>query len=163
VLATRDGCDNNAGTMAKYFATSFAIENVVMVPCDQQLLSYFNYFDQLCWIIVQVNHVACFFCCLVPLFMATPTSACASAGASLVPSPSWPPVLLLLFLFYISHFIFWLLSAIKSSHAFLQCILQLKDYHVTITVFTPFFLTVENDPYAGLIISAIHKHLLFGC
>ena len=79
---------NMAGMMAKYFATSLAIENVVSAP--RVISSCFP----ICTIsmslvglesrstMLPASLAAC-----VPVFMATPTSACARAGASLVPSP----------------------------------------------------------------------------
>ena len=53
----------------------------------QQLLADLDDLDELGRIGVEVDHVAGLARRLVPVFMATPTSACASAGASLVPSP----------------------------------------------------------------------------
>ena len=81
--------------MAKYFARSFAIENVVRLPrvmssclpmrtTSMSMVGFESRSTML-----PASLAAC-----VPEFMATATSACASAGASLVPSPVmatiWP-------------------------------------------------------------------------
>ena len=77
--------------MAKYLATSLAMENVVNAPrTDQELFADLDDLDQLgrIW----SSGRPCFQLRVRPacrLFIATPTSACASAGASLVPSPQW--------------------------------------------------------------------------
>jgi len=86
---------NIAGRMAKYLATSLAIEKVVIAPrVNQQLLADRDDLDQLGRVRVQVDHVGRFLAGEVPLFMASPTSAWATAGASFVPSPvmatRWP-------------------------------------------------------------------------
>src|SRR2546427_8029095 len=79
---------NSAGRMAKYFATSFAIENVVSVPrvissCLPTSTTSRSFVgSESRSTMLPASLAAC-----VPVFMATPTSACASAGASLVPSP----------------------------------------------------------------------------
>jgi hypothetical protein len=50
---------NIAGMIAKYFAMSFAMENVVRAPrSDQQLLSDRDHFDKLGRIAVEIDHVA---------------------------------------------------------------------------------------------------------
>ena len=87
--------------IAKYFAMSLAIENVVSAPrvissclpistISMSLVGFESRSTML-----PASLAAC-----VPVFIATPTSACASAGASLVPSPviatSLPPCLLAL-------------------------------------------------------------------
>ena len=54
---------------------------------DQQLLADLHDLDELGGVGVQVDHVAGLLAACVPEFMATPTSAWASAGASFVPSP----------------------------------------------------------------------------
>ncbi len=74
--------------MAKYFATSLAIENVVSAPrVISSCLPISTISISLVGLesrstMLPASRAAC-----VPVFMATPTSACASAGASLVPSP----------------------------------------------------------------------------
>ena len=79
---------NIAGMMAKYFATSLAIEKVVSAP---RVISSCLPISTISMSLVGLesrstmlpaSRAAC-----VPVFMATPTSAWASAGASLVPSP----------------------------------------------------------------------------
>ncbi len=79
---------NIAGMIAKYFATSLAIENVVNAP--RVIKSCFP-ISTTSMIFVgfesrSIMFAASFAAC-VPLFIAKPTSACASAGASFVPSP----------------------------------------------------------------------------
>ena len=79
---------NNAGTMAKYFATSLAILKVVSVPlvinnCFPISTISINFVGSLS----RSTMLPASFAACVPLFIATPTSACASAGASFVPSP----------------------------------------------------------------------------
>ena len=79
---------NTAGRIAKYFATSLAIENVVSaprvisscLPTSTISISFVGLESRST--MLPASRAAC-----VPVFMATPTSACASAGASLVPSP----------------------------------------------------------------------------
>src|SRR5580698_6557814 len=79
---------NIAGIMAKYFATSLAIENVVnaprvisnCLPISTISISFVG--SESRSTILAASLAAC-----VPEFIATPTSACASAGASFVPSP----------------------------------------------------------------------------
>ena len=74
--------------MAKYFATSLAIENVVSAPrvmsscfpISTTSMSFVGLESR------SIRLPASFAAC-VPVFMATATSACASAGASFVPSP----------------------------------------------------------------------------
>ena len=74
--------------IAKYFETSFAIENVVSAPrvisiCLPTVTTSSNFvgFES------RSTMLPASFAACVPLFIATATSACASAGASLVPSP----------------------------------------------------------------------------
>ena len=79
---------NIAGMIAKYFATSFAIENVVSeprvisscLPISTMSMSFVGSESRSTMLPASLA-------AWVPVFMATPTSACASAGASLVPSP----------------------------------------------------------------------------
>ena len=77
-----------AGRIAKYLDTSFAIENVVSEPrvisnclpistISMSLVGSLSRSTML-----PASRAAC-----VPVCIATPTSACARAGASLVPSP----------------------------------------------------------------------------
>ena len=64
--------------------------------CHQQLLADLNHFNEFGWVAVQVHHVGGFTRRLCAGFIATATSAWASAGASFVPSPviatNRPPV-----------------------------------------------------------------------
>ena len=77
-----------AGRIAKYFATSFAIENVVSeprvirscLPTSTISISFVGFESR-------STMLPASFAAVVPVFMATPTSDCASAGASFVPSP----------------------------------------------------------------------------
>ena len=77
-----------AGMMAKYFATSFAMLNVVSAPrvirscfpISMISMSFVGFESRST--MLPASFAAC-----VPVFIATPTSACASAGASFVPSP----------------------------------------------------------------------------
>src|SRR5579885_2681921 len=79
---------NMAGIIAKYFATSFATENVVSaprvisncLPISTISISFVGFESRST--MLPASLAAC-----VPVFIATPTSACANAGASLVPSP----------------------------------------------------------------------------
>ena len=79
---------NIAGMIAKYLATSLAIENVVSdprvmrscLPISTISMSFVGFESRST--MLPASLAAC-----VPVFIATPTSACASAGASLVPSP----------------------------------------------------------------------------
>ena len=79
---------NIAGRIAKYFATSFAIENVVSaprvisscLPTSTISISFVGFESR-------STMLPASFAADVPVFIATPTSACASAGASFVPSP----------------------------------------------------------------------------
>ena len=82
--------------IAKYFATSLAIEKVVSeprvinscLPIPTISISFVGFESRSTMLPASLA-------ALVPVFIATPTSACASAGASLVPSPviatSLPP------------------------------------------------------------------------
>ena len=132
---------NKAGTMAKYFATSLAIEKVVRVPrvissCFPISTISINLVGSLSRsTILPASLAAC-----VPLFIATPTFACANAGASFVPSPIIATNLpdccsLRMYSILSSGFA----SAIKSSTpAFSAMYLAVKGLSpVTITVFTP--------------------------
>ena len=79
---------NIAGMMAKYFATSFAIENVVSAPrVISSCLPISTISMSLVGLESRSTMLPASLAALVPVFIATPTSACASAGASLVPSP----------------------------------------------------------------------------
>ena len=79
---------NMAGMMAKYLATSLAIENVVN---DPRVISNCLPISTMSMSFVGSDSRSTMFpaslAAWVPVFMATPTSACASAGASFVPSP----------------------------------------------------------------------------
>ncbi len=79
---------NIAGMMAKYFATSLAIENVVSDP--RVIRSCLPISTMSMSFVGSESRSTMFpasFAAWVPVFIATPTSACARAGASLVPSP----------------------------------------------------------------------------
>ena len=79
---------NNAGTIAKYFATSLAIEKVVSVPLViNSCLPISTISISFVGSLSRSTMLPASFAAAVPLFIATPTSACARAGASLVPSP----------------------------------------------------------------------------
>ena len=79
---------NAAGMITKYFARSFAIENVVSAPRVMRScfpistisISFVGLLSRS--IMFAASRAGC-----VPVFMATATSAWARAGASLVPSP----------------------------------------------------------------------------
>ena len=77
-----------AGRIAKYFATSLAIENVVSAP---RVISSCLPTSTISMSFVGLESRSTMLpasrAAWVPVFIATPTSACASAGASLVPSP----------------------------------------------------------------------------
>ncbi len=79
---------NAAGMIAKYLATSLAIENVVSEP---RVISSCLPISTISISLVGLESRSTMFpaslAACVPLFMTTATSACASAGASLVPSP----------------------------------------------------------------------------
>ena len=73
--------------IAKYLATSFAMLNVVSAPrVISNCLPISTTSISLVGL-VEIHHVAGLLRRLGAVFMATPTSAWASAGASLVPSP----------------------------------------------------------------------------
>lgn len=78
-----------AGRMAKYFATSLAIEKVVSAPrvmssCLPISTTSMSFVGSLSRsTMLPASRAAC-----VPVCMARPTSAWARAGASLVPSPA---------------------------------------------------------------------------
>ncbi len=77
-----------AGMMAKYLATSLAILKVVKAPrVMSSLFAYFNHLDQLGRVESRSTILPASLAAWVPVFIATPTSAWARAGASLVPSP----------------------------------------------------------------------------
>ena len=77
-----------AGRIAKYLATSLAIEKVVSAP---RVISSCLPTSTISISFVGLESRSTMFpasrAAWVPVFIATPTSACASAGASLVPSP----------------------------------------------------------------------------
>jgi hypothetical protein len=84
-----------AGRMAKYLATSLAIEKVVIAPrvissCLPMAMTSISLVGSES----RSTMLAASLQAEVPLFMASPTSAWATAGASLVPSPviatRWP-------------------------------------------------------------------------
>ena len=87
---------NIAGMIAKYFATSLAMEKVVSAP---RVISSCLPISTISISFVgsesRSTMLPASLAADVPLFIATPTSAWASAGASLVPSPviatSFPP------------------------------------------------------------------------
>ena len=82
--------------IAKYFATSFAIENVVSAPrVISSCLPISTTSISFVGLESRSTMLPASLAAVVPVFMATPTSAWARAGASLVPSPvmatSFPP------------------------------------------------------------------------
>src|SRR5439155_19083165 len=79
---------NMAGMMAKYLATSLAMENVVSTPRVMSIcLPISTTSKSLVGLESKSTMLPASFAACVPVFIATPTSACASAGASFVPSP----------------------------------------------------------------------------
>ena len=87
---------NIAGMIAKYFATSLAIEKVVSAPrVMSSCLPISTISMSLVGLESRSTMLPASLAADVPVFIATPTSAWASAGASLVPSPviatRWPP------------------------------------------------------------------------
>ena len=85
---------NIAGIMAKYLAISLAMENVVK---DPRVISSCLPISTTSRILVgsesRSTMLAASLAAVVPLFIARPTLACASAGASLVPSPVMATIL----------------------------------------------------------------------
>ena len=84
-----------AGMIAKYFATSLAMLNVVSAPRVISIcLPTATMSMSLVGLESRSTMLPASLAACVPVFMATATSACASAGASLVPSPvmatRWP-------------------------------------------------------------------------
>ena len=74
--------------IAKYLATSLAIENVVSEPrVISSCLPISTISMSLVGLESRSTMLPASLAACVPVFIATPTSACASAGASLVPSP----------------------------------------------------------------------------
>ncbi len=74
--------------MAKYFATSLAMENVVSAPrVISNCLPISTISISLVGSLSRSTMLPASRAAMVPVFIATPTSAWASAGASLVPSP----------------------------------------------------------------------------
>ena len=88
VLSAGNTPSNMAGMMAKYLATSLAMENVVSEP---RVMSSCLPISTISMSFVGFESRSTMFpaslAAWVPVFMATPTSAWARAGASLVPSP----------------------------------------------------------------------------
>ena len=87
---------NAAGMIAKYFDTSLARLNVVSEPrVISSCLPISTTSISLVGLESRSTMLPASLAACVPLFMATATSACARAGASLVPSPHmatrWPP------------------------------------------------------------------------
>ena len=79
---------NIAGRIAKYFATSLDRENVVSAPrVMSSCLPISTMSISLVGLESRSTMLPASLAAAVPVFIATPTSACASAGASLVPSP----------------------------------------------------------------------------
>src|SRR5207245_6008450 len=79
---------NDIGIIAKYFATSFAMLNVVTAPrVISNCLPSITTSMILAGLDSRSTMFAASFAAWVPEFIANPTSAIASAGASLVPSP----------------------------------------------------------------------------
>ena len=78
---------NKAGTIAKYFAISLAIEKVVIAPrVIKSCFPISTISMSLVGSLSRSTILPASFAACVPEFIDTPTSACASAGASLVPS-----------------------------------------------------------------------------
>ena len=74
--------------IAKYFATSLAMEKVVSVPrVINSCFPISTISISLVGSLSRSTMLPASFAACVPLFMATPTLACAKAGASFVPSP----------------------------------------------------------------------------
>ena len=74
--------------IAKYFATSLAMLKVVSAPrVISSCLAVSTTSISLVGLLSRSTMLPASFAACVPLFIATATSACASAGASLVPSP----------------------------------------------------------------------------
>ena len=132
---------NNAGTMAKYLATSLAMEKVVSVPrVISNCLPISTISISLVGSLSKSTIFPASLAACVPLFMATPTLAWARAGASFVPSPimatSLPAACSFLIYSILSS---GLASAMKSSTpAFSAIYLAVNGLSpVTMTVFTP--------------------------
>src|SRR6201982_2104036 len=82
------GLKKAAGMMAKYLARSFAIEKVVSAPRVMSIcLPVSTTSISLVGLESRSTMLPASLAAWVPVFMATATSAWASAGASLVPSP----------------------------------------------------------------------------
>ena len=80
-----------AGSIAKYLATSLAMLNVVIAPrVISNCLPSFTTFSIFEGSESRSTILAASFAAAVPLFIASPMSAFANAGASLVPSPTMP-------------------------------------------------------------------------
>src|SRR5437016_2068694 len=79
---------NIAGMMAKYLATSLAIEKVVKAPrVISNCLPMATTSMSLVGLLSRSTMLPASLAAIVPVFIASPTSACARAGASFVPSP----------------------------------------------------------------------------
>ena len=79
---------NMAGRIAKYLATSLAMENVVSAPrVISSCLPISTMSISLVGLESRSTMLPASLAAAVPEFIATPTSAWARAGASLVPSP----------------------------------------------------------------------------
>src|ERR1035441_10074907 len=79
---------NMAGRMAKYLAISLAMENVKSAPrVISNCLPMATTSISLVGLLSRSTMLPASLAAMVPVFIARPTSACASAGASLVPSP----------------------------------------------------------------------------
>ena len=77
-----------ANDVAKYFATSLAMENVVSAPrVISSCLPIATISMSFVGLLSRSTMLPASFAAIVPVFIATPTSACARAGASFVPSP----------------------------------------------------------------------------
>ena len=80
---------NSAGRMAKYLDTSLARENVVRAPRVMSCcLPISTTASSFAGSLSRSTMLPASFAACVPEFIASPTSAWASAGASLVPSPT---------------------------------------------------------------------------
>ena len=87
-ISGKQAAMNSAGRIAKYLATSLAIENVVSEPrVMRSCLPTSTTSSSLVGLESRSTMLPASLAACVPVFIATPTSACASAGASLVPSP----------------------------------------------------------------------------
>ena len=83
----------SAGIIAKYFATSLAIEKVVKEPLViKSCFPDFHHFDELGGVTIQIHHVGCFFGCLVcPRSWPMPHLPGPRLAHRSYHRPSWPP------------------------------------------------------------------------